>query len=351
MPVVDADALRDYVRRTFVAAGAPEEDAATVADHLVESNLKGHDSHGVIRVAGYLTAVQNGATKVGAEIRTEQKSDATALVDGGWNFGQVVARHTMGVAIESAARHGVGIAVAYRCTHVGRLGAYCEQAAAEGLIGIAMANNHGAGHLVAPFGGRERRLSTNPMAFGFPATDADAPFVLDMSTSVAPEGKVRLARNQGVEVPGGWLLDSDGRPTTDPGTLYEEPRGAILPLGGAAGHKGFGLSMVVEGLAGALSPAGTSRPDPERGGNGLFTMAIDPQRLGGLDPFSAAFGGLIDWVKQPPFQEGVTEVLTAGEPERLSQAEREASGIPLDDNTWRQLTDAGESVGVAPPPA
>ena len=351
MPLVPADALRAYVREVFVAAGATEVEADAVAAHLVESNLLGHDSHGVVRVAPYLRSIREGLTEPRAEIRTERESETTALIDGGWNFGQVVARHTMGVAIEKARASGTGVAVAHRSTHVGRLGAYAEQAVAAGLIGIAMANNHGAGQQVAPFGGVERRLSTNPMAFGFPTADPAAPFVLDMATAAVAEGRVRIARNRGERMPGGWLLDAEGRPTDDPESFYGPPRGAILPVGGEAGYKGFGLSMVVEGLAGALSPAGTSRPDPPRGGNGLFAMALDPARFGGLDAFATAFGGLTEWVKRPPYREGVTEVLTAGEPERRARAERERNGIPLDDATREQLAEAAASVGVGPPPA
>jgi len=131
-----------------------------------------------------------------------------------------------------------------------------------------MANNHGAGAQVAPFGGVARRLATDPMAFGMPTDDPDAPIVLDMATSVVAEGKVRVARNAERAVPGGWLLDGAGRPSAEPADLYGDPRGALLPLGGEAGHKGFGLALVVEALAGALSPAGTTRPDFERSGIG-----------------------------------------------------------------------------------
>ncbi len=348
MPSVDPGALRDYVRDIFVAVAVAEDDAATVAGHLVESNLKGHDSHGVVLVAGYLRGVQQGMTQPGAEIRIERESETTALVDGGWNFGQIVARRTMELSIDKAKQAGLGMAVAHRSTHVGRVGAYTEQAAAAGVIGIAMVNNHGGAHQVAPFGGTGRRLSTNPMTFAFPTGDPDAPFVLDMATCVAAAGKMNVARNKGVDVPDDWLLDAEGVPTTDPNTLVGTPPGAILPLGGNVGHKGFGLSMVVEALAGALSPAGTSREDFERGGNGLFTMAIDPDRFGGGDAFTASIDGLIDWVKRPPYQEGVDEIFTAGEPERRSMRER-AAAIPLDDTTWRQLTEAGASVSVEPP--
>lgn len=348
MPSVQAKALSDHVQRIFTAAGAPEPDATRVAEHLVEANLKGHDSHGVVMAAGYLRSIRDGLTIPGVEPVTEQETETTAVIDGGWNFGQIVARHAMSVAMRKARRAGVGIVVAHRSAHAGRIGAYVELATAEGLIGVAMANNHGASHLVAPFGGAEHRLSTNPMTFGFPTAEPGAPFVLDMATSMAAVGKVRIALNRGQRVPNGWLLDANGEPTNEPADFYEPSRGALLPLGGSAGHKGFGLSMVVEGLAGALSAAGVSRPNPPHTGNGLFMMAIDPERFGGLAAFATAFSGLIEWVKRPPFADGVDEVLTAGEPERRSQAEREANGIPLDDATGRQLAEAAADAGVAP---
>ncbi len=144
----------------FIAAGAPEPDAARVADHLVEANLKGHDSHGMVMAAGYLQSIRDGLTRPGVEPVMAQESETTAVIDGDWDFGQMVARHAMSVAMRKARRAGVGIVVAHRSAHAGRIGAYVEQATAEGLIGVAMVNNHGASHLVAPFGGAERRLST-----------------------------------------------------------------------------------------------------------------------------------------------------------------------------------------------
>ena len=348
MPALAPQSLRDFVTAMFVAAGASEADAAAVVGHLVQSNLKGHDSHGVMLAPGYLRGIAEGRTELGAEIRTETQSETTAVVDGGWNFGQIVARYTMEIAIAKARTTGVGIAVAHRSTHVGRVGAYTEQAVAAGMIGIAMVNNHGGAHQVAPFGGTGRRLSTNPMSFGFPTGDGDAPFILDMATSAGAAGKMNVARNKGVTVPDDWLIDAEGVPTNDPNALYDPPPGAILAFGGNVGHKGFGLSMVVEALAGALSPAGTSRPDFERGGNGLFTMAIDPDHLGGASQFTGWMDGLIEWVKRPPYSEGVDQILTAGEPERRAMQER-AAAIPLDDTTWGQLTEAASTLGIEPP--
>jgi uncharacterized oxidoreductase len=353
MPSVAPDALHRFAVALFVAAGATPEDAEAVAAHLVDANRCGHDSHGVVRAPGYLRAIAEGRTIPGAELRLERDDGATATLDGGWNFGQLVAARAMELACERARARGVAVVIAYRSAHGGRLGAYVEQAAAAGLIGVVMANNHGASARVAPFGGATARLATDPMAFGLPTDDPAAPVVLDIATSVVAEGKVRVARNAGREVPDGWLLDSAGQPSNDPAALYSDPPGALLPLGGEAGHKGFGLALVVEALAGALSPAGATRPtdgrpDAQRGGNALFVMAIDPERFAGRQAFEASLGGLTREVRQPPFAGGVSEVLLPGEPERRARRER-AAAIPLDDGTWAQLGEAAAALGVAPP--
>lgn len=340
--------LREFVAALFVAAGAASDDAEAVAAHLVDANLCGHDSHGVVRAPAYLRAIAEGRTIPGAELRLERDDGQTAVLDGGWNFGQIVARRAMELACERAHLHGVAIVISYRSAHAGRLGAYVERAAAAGLLGIVMANNHGSSSRVAPFGGATARLATDPMAFGFPTDDPATPIVLDIATSVVAEGKVRVAHNAGHALPEGHLLDATGRPTTDPAALYASPPGALLPLGGEAGHKGFGLALVVEALAGALSPAGTTRPDAEYGGNSLFMMAIDPERFVGQSAFGASLGELAREVRRPPFREGVDEVLTPGEPERRTRLQR-AGGIPLDDGTWAQLREAAAESGIVPP--
>jgi uncharacterized oxidoreductase len=352
VPLVDARELTRHTVRIFRATGAPTADAEQVATHLVEANLKGHDSHGVIRIESYVAGASDGRIRPGATTEVEEETATTAVLNGNWNYGQVVGRDAMDVAIEKATAQGVGIAVAHQSAHAGRIGAYGEQAARAGMIAIACVNVHGGGRLVAPFGGAERRLATNPIVVAAPTDDPEAPFVLDMATSVGAEGKVRVARNKGVQLPPDWILDGEGRPSTEPWDLYggdppgSRTPGALLPVGGPVGHKGFGLSMAVELLAGALTPAGPSRADAMGGGNGIFMMAIDPERFAGLGPFTDALSGLIDYVKQPPFAEGFDEVLTAGEPERRRMADRLAQGIELDDETWRQIAGAAASVGV-----
>ncbi|MFN8585985.1 MAG: Ldh family oxidoreductase [Dehalococcoidia bacterium] len=343
MPLLPPATLRAYVARIFEAAGAPPEDAALVAHHLIEANLQGHDSHGVIRVERYIRDIEAGVLHPGAEVRLDRDDDTTAVVDGGWNFGQVVAHRTMAVAVEKARLRGVGIAVAHRSGHVGRVGAYGEQAADAGCIGIAMVNNHGGGRVMSAPGGLERRLSPNPIVVVLPT---EPRFVLDMTTSVVAEGKLRVARNRGESVPDGWIVDAEGRPATDPAAFYGPPQGSLRPLGGDAVHKGFGLALVVEALAGALSPAGTSRPGAPSVGNGLFCMAIDVARFRPLDDFAATFAALIEYVQSPPYAPGVDHITIPGEPERTSQRTREAAGIPLDDTTWQQLLATGEKLGL-----
>ena len=354
MPNVDAGELTSYVKRMFEALGAPAPDADAVASHLVDANLKGHDSHGVIRASQYVARTQEGRYRPGTTPVIEQDTATTTVVNGNWNYGQVVGRFTMDHAIRKARDQGVSVAVAHRGGHAGRIGAYGEQAAQAGMIAIACVNLHGGGQLVAPFGGGRRRLGTNPIVFAAPTEDPEAPFVLDMATSVGAEGKVRVARNRGVELQPGWILDGDGRPSTEPLDLYggdppgSRQPGALLPVGGPVGYKGFGLSMAVEFLAGALLPTVATRPDDEVGGNAIFMTVIDPEHFAGRGPFEHSLSNLIEMVKEPPFAEGFDEVMTAGEPERRRKADRLVSGIELEDTTWAQLVEAGVEVGAGP---
>jgi uncharacterized oxidoreductase len=245
----------------------------------------------------------------------------------------------------------VAIASAFRTGHIGRVGAYGEQAVAAGMIGIGSVNTPGT-RLVAAYGGASRRLGTNPIMVALPTADPAAPFVLDMATSVVAEGKLRVAVNAGKPVPDGWILDGDGAATNDPRDFYgtggNERQGALLPVGGPdSGYKGFGLNMAVEALAGILSGSG-SAVEGARGSTGVFLMAIDPERFAGIEVFTAMFAALAEHVQAPPLAEGVDRVLLAGEPERRAMRDRTASGIPLDEETWKQIAQAAASVGVGP---
>jgi uncharacterized oxidoreductase len=272
----------------------------------------------------------------------DRRSGATALIDCGRNFGPVGATRAMEVAIAIAGEFGVACVTTRRCNHVARLGAYVEQAAVRGLIAIATCNSPVAGHFVIPWGGKQGRLATNPIAYGVP-TGSD-PILADFATSVAPEGKVRWYRNSGLPLPPGWIQDADGRPSTDPDAFYGPPRGGLLPLGGPVGYKGFALGLLVEILGSAL--AGIGSADASIVGNGVCFIAIDPTRFVPLDRFRSLMDDLSAYVKSSPPAEGTGEVLMPGEREFRTRRARLEEGIPVDDTTWDALRGHAVRLGL-----
>jgi uncharacterized oxidoreductase len=343
MPILTASELRDLCITLLSAWNAPEHEAEIVADCLVRSNLEGHDSHGVLRLPQYLERIDSGQIQPGASITTVREAKAMAALDGGWNFGQVIATRVAEMAIAKAKDCSQATVTAFHCNHVGRLARYCQMAVDNDCIGIMAVNGHGGDQGTAPFGGTDRRLSTNPIGFGFP-TGKEFDIILDMTTSVAAGGKMRVAQNLGKSVPEGWLLDGDGKPTTDPDDYFGPPPGCSLPFGG---HKGFGLSLVVDILAGALSESGCSRPDPEASANAVFFQAIHIESFTNMDEFRHQVDRLVDHVKASPPAEGFDEIMVPGEASSNRIVEREEQGIPIDDKTWETLTSAAQTKGIS----
>ena len=326
----------------FTAAGASEHVADATVKSLVTSSLMGHDSHGVLRIPEYLDAIVSGAIMVDAPIEVERTGPATAIVDCGQGLGAVGAEKVVQVAIEIARDQRTACVITRHCNHVGRLGAWVQMAADHGLVALASCSSPAHGHLVLPWGGREGRLSTNPIAYAIP-TGGD-PIVADFSTSVAPEGKLRFYRNQGKPVPDGWILDAEGKPTNDPNKFYGPPWGGILPLGGAAGHKGFALSLLVELLGGAL--AGVSRHDAIDWGNGVWFTAIDPAAFCPVADFRRLVDETIAYLKSSAPAPGFSEVLVPGELEFRTLRRREQAGIPVDPTTLEGLKRHGERLKI-----
>jgi hydroxycarboxylate dehydrogenase B len=219
-------------------------------------------------------------------------------------------------------------------------------AAEQELVGIMTVNAGGASPLVAPFGGRAGRLGTNPISIAFPTGDS-VPFVLDATTSVVAEGKVRVKRQRGERTPEGWLIDHEGRPTTNPNVLYQEPQGAILPLGGLAGYKGFGLAMVVEILSGVLARGGYAGQGAKRFSNGTCIVVIDISAFVDPSDFHAEIDDLLAYVKSAPTAPGVAAIMYPGEPEAIVQQQRERQGIALDEETWQQIMALARELGIA----
>jgi LDH2 family malate/lactate/ureidoglycolate dehydrogenase len=326
----------------FRAVGAPADEAAITADHLVTSSLMGCDSHGIIRIPEYLAQVVDETIVPGAPIVIDHRSGATALVDCGRNFGPVGATRAMEVAISIARESGVACVTTRRCNHVARLGAYAEQAAGHGLITIATCHSPIGGHFVLPWGGKQGRLGTNPIAYGVPT--GGGPIVADFATSVAPEGKVRWYRNSGIPLPTGCIQDADGRPSTDPHAFYGPPPGGLLPLGGPVGYKGFALSLLVEILGSAL--AGIRSTDESVVGNGVCFLAIDPARFVPIDQFRSLTDELSAYIKSSPPTDEAGEVLLPGERELRTERARLEEGVPIDDATRDALLSHAERLGV-----
>jgi uncharacterized oxidoreductase len=316
----------------------------------VDANLCGHDSHGLIRIMQYLKALDDGVLQPAAPLSILHETPAVLVCDGHWGLGQVQAHRLLARLVPRARAVGLAAGTLLHCGHIGRLGEYAERAAAEGLALLATVNNHGYARGVAPPGGREGRIGTNPLCLGVPTAPGGDPVVLDIGTSVCAEGKVRVLFNKGERVPEGWLLDADGRPTTDPGVLYREPRGTIRPLGGPQAYKGFGIGLLLDMLAGGLSGGPCSNPQaPPLAANAVLFVLFDPRHFAGEQHFQSEVSNLAANVRSCPPAEGAPPIQLPGDPERRERARRTAAGITLDDGTWGQLAAVAGRLGVPLP--
>lgn len=347
MPRVSPEDLEEFVTKAIESTGTTPDAARAVARHLVEANLSGHDSHGVMRLKQYLDHAASGDVQPTAEPAVLRETSTTAVVDGGQTWGQVAANFAMELAIRKAREHAIAAVSLRNAYHAGRIGVYPRQAALEGLIGLAFCNVRGVAR-VAPWGSTERRLTTNPIAIAVP-TEAE-PIVVDFATSAVAEGKVRLAKTDGRKVPIGWCQDAEGNFTTDPNSVYED--GAIAPLGGDQGHKGFSLAVAMDLLGGVLSGAGcglmaTSGPKATSYGNGLLLQAIDPAAFCDPTEFRRQVTEYTKYLKSARVKEGHGEILMPGEPETRQSARRREQGLQIEAGVWAQLEDVGARLGIS----
>ena len=349
MPTFAATALQPFIQRLFVAAGVPGDSAETVAHSLVDANLCGHDSHGVMRAPQYIGFLKDGKYHANPPLTVLHETPAVIAADGGWGLGQVQAYRLLDKLMAKAKLLGVAAGSIRNCGHIGRLGEYAEAAAAQNLAFFATVNSHGAGRRVVPPGGMEGRISTNPICMGVP-TSGD-PVVLDFGTSAVAEGKVRVHHQKQLPTPEGWLVDHAGLPTTDPGVLYADPRGSILPFGGPQAYKGFGLGLMLDLLAGGLSGGRCSNPgDPLAGvGNAVVFVLFDPVTFGGIEHFLQQSDGLTGYVRGCPPAPGGPGIVLPGDPERICKAQRSANGLEIPDGTWELLVKTAQELGVALP--
>ena len=341
MKNVSAAALTEYVAAIMAGGGSRDEEARTIARRLVDSNLVGHDSHGVLRVPKYLEWVREGWLRPNQAPTVAFDSAALAIVDGNRGFGQVVGEYATKMGIAKAAATGIAMIGLRNCGHLGRLGDWADMAADAGQVSLHFLNTSGA-QRVAPFGGSDRRLSTTPMAVGVPRA-GQPPVILDITTSTVAEGKLMVAMNKGEQVPPGWIVDRDGRPTTDPRDFYDG--GALLTIGA---HKGSGLSIITDLLAGAITTGRSSDPADTVLRNNMLSIFIAPAVYDRDNHVAREATRFVDYVLASPPAAAGQPVQAPGDVERATRARRLAEGVPLDERTLSDLNEAARSVGLDP---
>jgi uncharacterized oxidoreductase len=344
MPIVQADRLTAIAKVLLEKSGASADEAGTVARLCVAANLAGHDSHGVIAIPTYIDRINKGHIVPGAPFEIKQESATTTVIDGNWGFGFVVAERAAKLTIEKAKKSNVAATTILRQSHVGRVGAYPLMAAKEGMIAIMTADSGRSPKAVAPFGGREARLGTNPISIAMPS-DLEGPFVLDMATSAVAAGKIKLAQAKGSKIPEGWVVDKSGKATSDP--FEFDKGGVLLPLGGSEGYKGFGLSAMVEILSALLPGLGFGVDPTGRHNDGCFLAMFKVEAFRPLATFKKDVTDFAAYLKATPPAAGYTEVLYPGEVEWRTEQHRRRSGIEVDDKTWKAFQELGAKHGIA----
>jgi len=331
--------LEQFVVQSLETLGAPSTTALHVAESLVEADLRGHHSHGVLRTHIYAQMVREGAIRPQAEPDTDRRSNTTALVDGQSTFGQVVGRAAVETAQSIAGTEGTAVVGIRDATHLGRIGEWAEQAASEGLLFGAFVNHQGGGKTVAPAGSSQRRFGTNPMAFGIPTFEAfPFPIIHDMATSQVAHGKIRERAYSGEPVPDAWTTDANGVPVTD-AQAFEDGAGALLPLGGRdSGYKGFGLSIVCELFAGFVGDALTAaEADPKWTSNAGCFICIDPLQFTSIKRVEQRVTLLADYLEETEFSDDVplghgarsNRLHLPGEAEYRTREDYIENGVPL----------------------
>lgn len=344
---INVSLLLPKVKKIFLKLGADDGQAALIANHLVSANLKGHDSHGVSLIPLYVDTALNGAIQPSAEPTLVNDSGTIFNIDGQRGFGQVAAYRAMEWAISRANAQGCVLVGLRNSHHIGRVGHYAEQCAKAGLASIHFVNVTQSPPVVAPHAGSDARLHTNPIAVGVPRSHGGEPIILDFATSRVAQGKMRIAMNRGQSVPPGYLLDHKGLPSQDPGVVYNMPLGALLPFGD---HKGGGLGLICELLAGAMTGGGTMH----KGNmgekiyiNNVFSVVFDPERINPNGEWQAEMeAGFAYFMSSKP-RDPSYPVLLPGDVERQTSAARYAAGIPIDPVTWSKISAAASRLDIS----
>jgi uncharacterized oxidoreductase len=352
MITIAADRLTDFVTEIFAKAGCTGAEAQRVSESLVDANLTGHDSHGVVRVPRYIQQLKDGIVVAGRTVKVISDTPVLAVVDAEYGYGPWVTPQAVEIGIKKAQAMGLACIALRNAGHIGRVGQWAEQAAAAGLVSMHWVNASGS-VLVAPYGGVDRRLSTAPHTIGIPRA-GETPIVLDFATSMVAEGKVLVASQGGKALPDDALVQADGSQTGDPHALYgnyEQQGGRDYKLGTGAirafgDHKGSGLAFMMELLGGALTGTGATSFERGRFANGMLSIYIDPTKLDPDGFFPADVKRYTDFFKSSRSVTAGGEILIPGEPELRTRQKRLAEGVPIPDDTWAAILKAARESGV-----
>ena len=336
--------------RIFERLGLEGDERQVVVERLMEASLSGYHSHGVMRITMYTEGIRAGNMIPGASLDILGETVSTVHIDANKGMGPWTATEAMKRAVGKAEATGIGCASVFNANDVARLGSYVEGPARDGYVALLMTNDAGGNPCVAPWGATSPLMSTNPMAVGIPRESGD-PILIDISTGVSSEGRVKMLRNRNQPVPEGWLIDGDGQPTTDPEAYFATPkRAALLPLGSLiAGHKGFALSILVDVLTGGLSGAGCSGRFPDDADqNALFILVIDPDKFVSRHAFSAEVDRLVESIKGARRAPGVDEIRVPGDGARRERQRQLEQGMEIDPPVWSAIQGIMAELGIDP---
>jgi len=344
MPTFTPQALHALTMLIARRMGSAEDEAATVADHLIRANLAGHDSHGVGMLPHYVRLLQDGKLVPNQTPHTVLDAGALLVIDARRGVGQRMAADAVRRAIGRARDLGACVLALRNASHVGRIGTYAELAAREGCAFIAFVNVADGRDIQAPWACAEPRLGTNPFCAAVPGGEDGPALMLDMATTTIAAGKARVAYNKGVAVPDDCLIDADGHPTNDPTGVMRDRTGAMLSFGR---HKGSGLAVMCEIMAGAIG-GGQRADEPASGGtlNSMLATVIDLAQLGDPAVIAAHVASTMGHIRSSRVAPGFDEVLLPGEPERRAAQAREAAGIEVDATTWQEIREAAGRLGI-----
>ena len=355
---VQVDPLRTIISTTFIKLGCSNVEATRIAERLAGANLRGHDSHGVIRAPRYANYIEEGRQIPNVTVDIKIENETLAVIDGKFGFGQTVGEQAVDIGIKKALKNGVAITALQNAGHLGRIGDWAERAAEKGLVSIHMVNVRGS-LIVAPFGGIDRRMSTSPFCAGIPLDNGDDPIILDMATSVVAEGKALVALKGGKPLPEDAIVTEDGKITGDPKPLYGDTKQGMFPnpnegsgaLRAFGDHKGSGLNFLMEMMAGALTGsgcAGTVNETKRRFCNGMFSIFLSPEAFGHSDDsFVSEVRAYVEFLKSSRPTEPRGAVLIPGEKERQVMTDRLNNGVPLANEAWKDILNAARNAGVA----